>query len=151
VRIQSERSPWGDAIRRNFSDSRTRTVITIIPRIVGAIAAIAAAKKANRVFEVRRQAAAQKAAREYEVLQRRRAHEQKAVALLDKLLAEQEAEVRLRSLANTLREGNGDNSRMELFLQWLDRRLLETGATNSPAALEKRLAEAGLFDPDEDT
>jgi hypothetical protein len=147
IRIQSERSPWGDAIISSFVDSRTRTVTKVIPRIVGTIGAIAAAKRVNREFEVRRRAAAEKAAREYEEMQRRRAHEQKAISLLDKLMVEQESEARLRFLAGALRAKNVSGRRAVEFLKWLDQKLLETAAANSPAALEDRLADAGLFEP----
>lgn len=150
VRIQSERSPWGDAIMSSFADSRTRMIIKIIPRIVGAIGAIAAAKKANRKFEARRRAAAEQVAREYAEMQRRRAHEQKTVGLFDTLVAEQEAETRLRSLADALRAKHGGRSRVAEFLNWLDRKLIEMEAASSPEALENRLAEAGLFEPPTD-
>jgi len=145
VRILSELSPWGDTIVSSFADSKTRPVTKIIPRAVGTIGAIAAAKKANREFEARRRAAAAEAARQYEQMQRRRAHEQKAIALLEKLLAEQEAEGRLRSLARALRAGDHGGSRTEEFLKWLDLRVLEMAAANSPAALENRLAALELF------
>ena len=36
-------STWGAAIMRNFDDSKPRTVVKVIPRIVGAIGAIAPA------------------------------------------------------------------------------------------------------------
>jgi hypothetical protein len=42
VRIQSERSPWGETMMRTFSDTRTRDVIKMIPRAVATIAAMSA-------------------------------------------------------------------------------------------------------------
>ena len=147
VRIQSGHSPWGDAIRRNFTDSRTREITKAIPRIVGTIGAMAAAKKANREFEVKRKAAAAKAAREYEELQRRRALEQKTIVILEKLLIDHEAEARLRSVADALRVRNGGGGRFARFLEWMDLRLAAMGMENSPAAIEDRLTAAGLFEP----
>jgi len=147
VRIQSERSPWGDTIVSSFADSKTRPVTKIIPRAVGTIGAIAAAKKANREFDARRRAAATEAARQHEQMQLRRAHEQKAIALLEKLLAEQEEEGRLRSLAHALRARDHRGSRTEEFLKWLDHRVHEMAAANSPLTLENRLAALELFQP----
>ena len=47
VRIKSEQDPWGKPIRGTFADSRTRDVLRMVPSIVAAIAATAAAKRIN--------------------------------------------------------------------------------------------------------
>jgi len=144
VRIESERSPWGETIIRTFADTRTRDVAKMIPRIFGTIAAMAAAKKANRGVGVRRRAAAEEAARRRAEAERRRVEDEQARSFLEQLVKEQEAGERLRALLDALQTNHGGN-RVARFIAWAEARLTQIEQGMAPAAIEERLAKARLF------
>lgn len=146
VRIETERSPWGDTIIGTFADSRTREVTKVIPRILATIAAMAAAKKANRVFEARRRAAAEEARRQWAEQERRRLEDQKAAALLEQLLSEKSSAERLRSFLNGLRSIDCPSQRLAAFVRWAEERLRRIEGGLAAARLDERIAEAGLFE-----
>jgi hypothetical protein len=149
VRVQSEQSWWGPAVRRTFSDTRTRDVSKVIPHAVAAIAAIAAAKKHNREMEARRRAAEQERARRRERAERHRAQEQMAIGLAGELIEEQEAAERLRSLLTVLGPPEADHPRTAAFIRWAQDRLAAADGRITRETIEQLLEGAGLFGSDE--
>ena len=149
VRVQSERSWWGAAVRRTFSDTRTRDVSKMIPRAVATIAAIAAAKKHNRDMEARRRAAEQDAARQRAQAERRRLLNQRAGELVDTLAAESAAADRLRSVLRLVPARHTIHPLTGAFIDWMEQRLQAMETQLGAEALEQRLAEAELFGGDQ--
>ena len=146
VRIQSDRSPWGESIMRTFADTRTRDVRRMIPRTLTTIAAMAAAKKSNRVFEAARRAEREAAARRWAEAERRRLQDQQAAHLLEQLQKEQESLERLSKFVADLRSCEARQGRLAQFADWAELRLKRLQQGLSHAKLEERLAEARLFD-----
>ncbi|MBS0503519.1 MAG: hypothetical protein JSS55_06885 [Proteobacteria bacterium] len=61
VSIRTENEYWGPTISRTFTDTKTRDVLNMMPKIVSTIAAIAIAKRENRKADELRRIAAQEA------------------------------------------------------------------------------------------
>lgn len=146
VRIESERSPWGDTMIGTFADSRTRQVAKVIPRILATIAAMAAAKKSNRVFEARRREAAEEARRQWAEQERRRLEDQQAAVLLEQLLSEKSSAEQLRGLLDQLCAMDSPTPRLASFVRWAEERLRRLESGFAAATLDQRLAKAGLFE-----
>jgi hypothetical protein len=152
VRLKSERTWWGEPMQRTFSDTRTRDVARAIPRVIGAVAAMAAAKKANREFEERKRAEDDEAARQRQAAERQRLLDERASALLEQLLDENEYVARLKGLILTLRDtGSSGGARFGRLLRWAELRLEQKSNRLKPATIEERLSEAGAFEDESGT
>ena len=151
VRARSEEDWWGRVVTRTFADSRTRDGFKMVPRAVEAVAAIAAAKQANRALDERRRVAAEEAARRREEEERRRQIEQQRTTVLDQLLGERDAADRLATFVASLRQGSDHarSPRVARLLDWAERRLAGNEQQLSPAVLEQRLEQFGLFGEEE--
>lgn len=146
VRIRSERSWWGTAIRRQFADRKNRDVRKDIPRIVETVAAIAVAKRENREFEERQRLEAAERERQRLEAERRGLLEEKRVQMLEQLLSEQAEVEQLETLVRLLENSPERFPRVEGLLGWTRERLARKTYRLSPVALEERLAQAKLFD-----
>ena len=145
VRVKTERSWWGEALTRTFSETRVRKLERTAPKIVATIAAMAAAKRSNAAFEEQQRLAELEAARRRAEAERRRVHEQKAVALLDQMIEEQARIERLRALLAML-AGADEDGRVDRFRSWMEPRLRGMEQSLAREGLEERLAANGLFD-----
>ena len=148
VRVQSEESWWGHAVRRTFSDTHNRDVAKVIPQAVATIAAIAAAKKHNCDMEARRHAAALEASRRREEAELRRRQDQKAESLAEEIVSEMAAADRLRSLLAIVGMPRVDYPRTVALVRWAEKRLAAAEARLATEAIEQRLEQAGLFECD---
>ena len=148
VRLKTERSWWGEAIQRTFSETRKRALDKAIPKIIATVAAMAVAKRSNTEFEERRRLAEAEAARRRAEEERRRLAEQRAVSLLEQLVDEQTQMDRLSALVKTLRQ-EALGERAGRLVQWAELRFETMARQLSPGAIEGRLAAADLFGPDQ--
>ena len=149
VRVQSEQSWWGHAVRRTFSDTHNRDVAKVIPQAVATVAAIAAAKKHNCEMEARRHAAALEAPRRREEAELRRRQDQKAESLAEEIVSEKVAVDRLRSLLALIGKPQADYRRTAAWVRWVEERLAAAEARLATEAIEQRLGQAGLFVDDD--
>lgn len=147
VRILRDDSWCSDAMRRTFSDTRTKDIFHLIPRVIAAVAAMAAAKKHNRGVEARRLAAEEKARAEREELERLRFQHQKAQLLVGELVVETARIEQARGLLSYLESCGPLPSRTAGFLDWLREDLLAAERRISVEVMEQRLAKADLFRP----
>ena len=148
VRIKSEQDPWGRAIRGTFADSRNRDVARMIPSIVGAIAASAAAKRSNAAYQERKRIADDEARRRWQEEERRRYEWQRAGKVLDELIdIERKADAIERWLTR-IRADGASGPRMEQFVKLVDAQLKGLRDSLGAEALEKRLEAARLFGED---
>jgi hypothetical protein len=150
VRARSDDDWWGKQVTRTFTDTRTRDVLKLVPRMVEAVAVIAAAKRSNRALAERQRIAAEEAARRRAEEERRRQLEERQGKLLDQLVIERTEVDRLAALVGALRATSGDDPppRVARLLGWAASRLAAAEGRLAAGALEERLAKAGLFGDD---
>lgn len=111
------------------------------------MAAIAAAKHSNAEFEERQRLAALEAAERRNREERRRLTDQRALAVVEQLVDFREQAERMRAVAKIL-AGAGSDTRTGRLRHWAERRLGLIDDQLGTAAIESRLADAGLFDPE---
>ena len=149
VRVRSERSGWGQAVRRQFADRSNRDLGKDIPRVVETIAAIAVAKRESRERQERQRVEAEERERQRIEAERRRLLEKKRAELLEQLLCEQAEADRICGLLDLLESSPERPPHVEALLVWARDRRRRQLERLSPAVLEQRLAEAKLFDREE--
>lgn len=145
VRVRSEGSWWGHAIRRQFADRSNRDAANDIPRVVETIAAIAVAKRENRELEERRRREAEKRERQRIEAERRRLVEEKRAQAAEQLMSEQAEAERAARLIAMLERLPERPPRVAALLAWARERRARQVERLSAQALEERLAEARLF------
>lgn len=150
VRIRTENQYWGPAIPRTFTDTKTRDLLNMMPRIVSTIAAIGVAKRENREADERRRIAAQQAEIRRAEQERRARIERQRAELLGELMDEHGNLVRLEAFvaACGAAKPNPHFPRTALFQVWLAERLARLRASLAQDSIEKRLTRASLFEED---
>lgn len=151
VRVRTENQYWGPAISRTFTDTKTRDILNMVPRIVSTIAAIAIAKRENREADERRRIAAQQAEIRRAEQERRARIERQQTELLDQLVSEHGNLARLEAFVAACGSADFEGSelpRTARFHAWVAERLARSRASLAPDAIEGRLARASLFGED---
>lgn len=137
----------GDSPRRKFTDGKKQTVETLLGKIVGAIAATAAAKRERDEYYRQLQRERQQREEARLAAERNAVREQERVAALDSVLEAQERLARVKRLVLRL---NGASSRrgaaMETFLAWATAYAVTLEELLEPERLYDHLERSGLFD-----
>lgn len=137
----------GDSPRRKFADGKKQTVEALLPAIMGAIAATAAAKRERD--EYYRQLQLERVQREEARLadERKAARDKERVAVLDRVLGAHERLAKVKCLLARL---DGPDppaaAAMEAFLAWATAYVVSLEESLEPARLSDQLARSGLFD-----
>jgi hypothetical protein len=145
VRIRSEQDPWGKPIRGTFADSRTRDVSRMLPSIIGAIAATAAAKINNSAYEERRRVAEALARQRWEEEERRRYQWERVGKVVKDLIELEEKAQGIQRLLDRIRVGDTLPSRLAQFVETVEAQLAEIDRKLGIEELERRLEMAHLF------
>ncbi|GAO40685.1 hypothetical protein SCH01S_51_00160 [Sphingomonas changbaiensis NBRC 104936] len=151
VRIRTENQYWGPTIPRTFTDTKTRDLLNMIPRIMSTIAAIGVAKRENREADERRRIADEQAAIRRAEQERRARVERQRTDLLERLLDDHGKLVRLEAFVAAFRAPTPDPSEFPhtaRFRLWLEERLARLRASLASGAVEDRLSRSSLFEED---
>lgn len=137
----------GDSPRRTFTDGKKQTVETLLGKILGAIAATAAAKRERDEYYRQLQRERQQREEARLVDERKAGREQERVALLDGVMEAQERLARVKRLVSRLYgAGPRHGPAMETFLAWATAYAVTLERSLEPARLSDHFERSGLFD-----
>jgi hypothetical protein len=151
VRDRTTNAYWGAALRRKFSDSKTRDVTKALPQVVATIAAMGVTKRENAAADEARRIIHEENERRRRETERRAAIEHARQAGLKELLAHHATRSELANwLTHFERQfaGRSAPQRVERLQKWAQERLASLDAAVEPNSLEQWLLAKGLFGED---